>query len=152
LSEARDSLPYYYLHAEVFTDAGQEFDGDRVSGDWVVNWEIGVGQQQVNLQTIINDNFVRSWRKGNFKYSFSDLQQVTANYQDLPFDKINAILSSEAKRSAEKLEVIGVKFPVSSLKDWGAWIVLAACGLFLIHLAALSAELRSGKEVKMGTW
>jgi hypothetical protein len=129
---------------------------DKLTDDharyWVVRWRITTGKEDVSLQAAIDDQFGKVWRKGPFKSSFGDLQQFTANYQDLPLEKIDAILAGEAKRSAEKFDVVGVKIPLSSLKDWGSWILLGICGLLFIHLSAFAVELHAGKTAKMGSW
>lgn len=119
---------------------------------WYVTWRVVTEKELIDVQAIIGEKFDRYWRKGTFQDSFSDLQQFTRNYQDLPFEKIEAIIEGEAKRAVEKLDVGGVKIPLTSLKDWGGWILLALCGWLLIHIAALGDELRSGKTAKMGSW
>jgi hypothetical protein len=76
-------------------------DNDLIDADWDIKWRVLAKQQEVKLQQIMSEAFGIVWRKGKFSESFNELQKITSDYQDLSFDKVNAVLSSEASRSAK---------------------------------------------------
>jgi hypothetical protein len=93
-----------------------------------------------------------NWRTGQFKESFRDLDQLTQNYQDISFTNIEKILESEAARSGERLEVLGIKLPVDALRTWGVVIVLAIQLYFFLHIREFGKRLSIDNEAWGVAW
>jgi hypothetical protein len=104
------------------------------------------GRVQVDLQRAFIEHvqakgLAVNWQTGQFKESFRNLDELTQNYQDISFANIEKILESEAARSGERLEVLGVKLPVNALRTWGVVIVLAVQLYFFLHIREFGKRL-----------
>jgi hypothetical protein len=130
----------------------EQSDSEETQLQGWIEWLAYCELKYVHLQDVVVDYFNLPYSRANFDTAFRDLNQLTTNFQELPFEKIEAIVSGEAKRAAEKLDVLGVKFPLSALRTWGAAIVLLMSTLFLIHISALAQELKCGKVAAVGAW
>lgn len=62
---------------------------------------------------------------GTFEYSFSSLNEITKNYQQLSLNAFGPILESEQERAGESFEALGIKFPAEETTRWGLMIILA---------------------------
>jgi hypothetical protein len=62
---------------------------------------------------------------GTFDYSFSNLNEITRNYQQLSLNAFGPILESEQQRAGESFEALGIKFPAEETTRWGLLIILA---------------------------
>ncbi len=92
------------------------------------------------------------WRTGQFKESFRDLDELTQNYQEISFAKIEKILEGEAARSGERLEILGIKLPVNALRSWGVVIVLAIQLYFFLHIREFKNRLSVDNEAWGVAW
>jgi hypothetical protein len=73
---------------------------------------------------------------GTYKQAFSDLDEITMNYDDLTFDKLKTILSAQRKHSDQTFEAFSVKFPSDAVARWGLILLLGIQLYFLIHMSA----------------
>lgn len=117
-----------------------------------VHWPVDYTRETIDLQEIMVFTLGLKKPQGEFKNSFPDLHRITENYQDLPLEKIDVILASEAQRTAEKVDILGVKLSIPAIRDWGVWIALVLTIHFTLHLSALVRELKAGKVVKRASW
>lgn len=78
-----------------------------------------------------------NWKKGGFEYNFSELDELTLGYQDLPIKKIKMILSKDMERSFDSIDLFGVKVPYEIIKRFGIIILLGTQIFFLIYLFSL---------------
>jgi hypothetical protein len=83
---------------------------------------------------------------GPFSGAFRALYTLSANYQSLAIDKIDAILAAEQSRAGESFEAFGVKFPAEGTTRWGIILLLAVQLYFWIHLHELSQKLKPRDE------
>src|ERR1035441_6362889 len=78
------------------------------------------------------------WRHGSFDSSFRELNEVTKDYQDIDLGAIERIGRSEAQRTGDSLELVGVKVPAGKAVIWGTIVILAIQMYLWIHLRQLS--------------
>ena len=82
------------------------------------------------------------WRNYGFEESFPQLAEITKDYQNLDLESIRHVLASEAKRSGESFEALGIKFPANGTARWGSVLVLGVLAYFWIHLHEISPKLK----------
>jgi hypothetical protein len=82
---------------------------------------------------------------GPYKRAFPGLAEITADYEDLTFDKLTAILAAQRKHSDQTFEAFSVKFPSEAIARWGLVLLLGVQLYFLIHMA--SVEVRPHAEI-----
>lgn len=73
---------------------------------------------------------------GLYKKAFPELDEITADYEDLTFDKLSAILAAQRKHSDQTFEAFSVKFPSEAVARWGLILLLGVQLYFLIHMAS----------------
>ena len=84
---------------------------------------------------------------GLYRKAFPDLDEITADYEDLSFDKLSAILAAQRKRSDQTFEAFSVKFPSDAVARWGLILILSVQLYFLIHMS--SVRVRPDSEVSV---
>ena len=85
--------------------------------------------------------------RGLYKKAFPDLDEVTADYEDLTFDKLSTILAAQRKRSDQTFEAFSVKFPSDAVARWGLILLLGVQLYFLIHME--SVQIRPDSEISV---
>lgn len=89
---------------------------------------------------------------GKFEEAFSDLDKLTKNFQDLPYDRLTAILESEASRTSDRVEMFGAKIPANALAVWGSPILILVQFYLLLHLSAFQLWLPNWPKVANVAW
>src|SRR5882672_415496 len=84
---------------------------------------------------------------GLYKKAFPDLNEITADYEDLTFDKLSLILAAQRKHSDQTFEAFSVKFPSEAVARWGLVLLLGVQLYFLIHMA--SVQIRPDAEISI---
>jgi hypothetical protein len=79
-------------------------------------------------------------RTGPYEKAFPELNELTADYSDLTFDKLSSILASQRKHSVQTFEAFSVKFPSEAIARWGVVLLLGIQLYLLIHLQSLKLE------------
>jgi hypothetical protein len=84
---------------------------------------------------------------GLYPKAFPDLDEITADYEDLTFDKLSAILAAQRKHSDQTFEAFSVKFPSEAVARWGLILLLGVQLYLLIHMA--SVPIRPDTEISV---
>jgi hypothetical protein len=79
--------------------------------------------------------------KGPYPFSFQDLHEVTDGFEHLDFATLERIVGSEAKRSGQNIETLGVRLPASAVGSWGLAVLLTIQLYFLVNLSVFNARL-----------
>jgi hypothetical protein len=77
---------------------------------------------------------------GSFEKSFPELNEITADYSDLTFDKLTSILASQRKHSAQTFEAFSVKFPSEAIARWGIVLLVGIQLYLLIHISSIQMD------------
>jgi hypothetical protein len=144
--------PYMYICEEL-----NPYTSDVISFIPVTEFrEIDFDGQNVLLEKVRAQQLTQSKGllipHGTFAHSFSALDQVTRNYQNLPLDSFDPILESEQQRSGESFEALGVKFPADETTRWGIVVVIAVQLYIWIILRQRSAPLAPGDAAFEVAW
>lgn len=119
-SDGEDWENYWNVDMPVVTDIPKEFGG----------------------QVSLIQTYRLSWDSGPFSRTFPELNKVTTNLRDLPFERLFTILGAEEQRSSEqRVEIFGTKFPTGEIIRWGIPVVLLIQLYLLMHLKVLSATI-----------
>lgn len=100
----------------------------------------------------LKDTRHHEWRFGAANYTFGDLYSISANFADLPFEKIRLILDSEAERYGERLSLLGVSLPTGQLAVWGLLLVTIVYLYFLIILRGVVHQCPKDTKVVAYPW
>lgn len=92
------------------------------------------------------------WHLGAANDVFKDLHSISANFADLPLEKIGLILESEAKRYGERLSLLGVSLPTGQLAVWSLLLVTIVYLYFLIILRGLARHSQKESEILVYPW
>jgi hypothetical protein len=84
---------------------------------------------------------------GSFEKSFPDLNEITADYSDLTFDKLTSILASQRKHSVQTFEAFSVKFPSEAIARWGTVLLVGIQLYLLIHIASIQIDEEEESQV-----
>jgi len=94
----------------------------------------------------------RDWRRGEFSYSFRQLDKVSEAYKTASLDMAERILRAEVERSGSPFEAFGTKIPAELVTLWGPVIVLAVQVYFCLHLSQLRRQGFAMQEVDSIAW
>ena len=81
-----------------------------------------------------NEHFGTDFPAGPFERSFAALNELTATYQDLDFDKVSRILVDARRTAGPRFEAFGASVPSAVLARWGIPIVLTIQLYLWVHL------------------
>jgi hypothetical protein len=82
-----------------------------------------------------------NWQGGRFDQSFSDLARAAKGREALSLEDVQRIVSEDAGRGSEVLEIFGLKFPVSGVLAGGIPVILYSIQLyFFVYLRRLSEK------------
>jgi hypothetical protein len=79
-----------------------------------------------------------------FDKDFPELSKVTEHYQSLPFEQARLVLESELSRSGERVQLIGLTFPLSLLSVATPIIIISIqiyLLLYVIHISNATTRL-----------
>jgi hypothetical protein len=113
---------------------------------------IPIRPQQNLREHLASKNLKVSWPFGSFEYTFPELNRLTADYQDLSLDKIQAILRTQKLTSVESIEVIGIKLAVEAVRSGGALLILGVQLYFLLHLREFVRRISPESEAREAAW
>jgi len=135
------STPYFYVCLELT-------DNNNLSFVPVTDFRtIDFDSQGVLLDLIRSQQVTRKdgplVPHGTFEYSFSSLNEITKNYQQLSLNAFGPILESEQQRAGESFEALGIKFPADQVTRWGLLILLAVQSYLCVMLRERSQGLPS---------
>lgn len=85
-------------------------------------------------------SFFGNWKVGEFRRSFTDLQQATKDSKSLELGEIEKILDPQAARG-EVLEILTLKIPIDQVAIWGTVVILGVQVYFVLFLRQLSGKL-----------
>jgi hypothetical protein len=108
--------------------------------------------QQNLLEHLASKRVQVNWRFGSFAYAFPELNRLTADYQDLQLDKIQAILRAQKLTSGESIEIVGIKLAVESVRSGGALLILGVQLYFLLHLKEFVRRIVPESEAWDAAW
>lgn len=89
---------------------------------------------------------------GHFERSFPELSKVTADYDDLTFDRLFDVLSAEVARSGERVELFGTKLPGGYIAVWGLPVLCMMQLYMVLHLQALRVSVRRRSNSNFIAW
>ena len=69
-----------------------------------------------------------------FEKDFPELNRVTAQYMELPVERVAAILDAEVQRSGERVQMLGLTFSLKVLSQAAAGIIMLVQMYFVLHL------------------
>jgi hypothetical protein len=78
----------------------------------------------------------KNWRYGRFEDAFGELATVARDYEDLPWLSLQRVLTAEARRTGQPLELAGAKVAVPHVGRVGFLFLIAAQLYFVVHLNA----------------
>lgn len=100
----------------------------------VTQWEVQLTQQKLA-------KCFPNWQLGRFDRSFWDLAQAAKGLEALELEDLRRIVSEDAARGSEVLEVFGFKFPVGRVTVWSTVVLWCIQLYFLVYLKQLSGKL-----------
>ncbi len=109
-------------------------------------------QDHFRGQEVMKHSFGVDWHEGPFSRSFAELDSITKNFQDLPFERLFPILEGEASRSQERLELFGAKLPIQDIGRWGSAILMALQIYLLLHMRTLRARINDTDPANAFPW
>lgn len=128
------------------------FFGGPPNGDEVLALPAKVTEIDFNAQVAFVDVHHLAFHLGQFHDVFPELDRLTENLQDLPDDKLQAILESESRRSSEQVEILGAKLPTEALAIWGPIILVTMQCYFLLHLFKLKTLAYTSGKASCVPW
>jgi hypothetical protein len=93
-----------------------------------------------------------NWHFGSAKDVFKDLYAISANFADLPLDKISLILDSEASRYGERLFILGVNLPAGQLAVWSLLLTTIVYVYFLVMLLGVARYFEKNPQAVAYPW
>jgi hypothetical protein len=72
--------------------------------------------------------------EGGFSSSFSELDSISSNYDDLQISKVITILEGEKSRAGGNLQAFGATIPIVFIRDWGFLLLIGLQAYFYLHL------------------
>lgn len=140
-----------YLQAKLQQDFTHSLSGEckitAEGAEWENEWNVEIPvtteiTKEFGGQISLIQTYKLNWDSGPFARTFPELNKVTANIKDLPFERLFTILEAEEKRSSEeRVEIFGTKFPTGEIIRWGIPVVLLLQLYLLMHLKVLSTEI-----------
>lgn len=132
----------------------------RVHAKWPLDGEIwslnfyakGRSQLAFDGQEALAVEHRRDWHYGRAKDVFDDLYSISANFADLPFEKVKSILDSEAKRYGERLSLLGVSLPTGQLAVWSLLLTTVVYAYFLVNLVGAAQHFQKNGELISYPW
>jgi hypothetical protein len=108
--------------------------------------------KQFHAQKAFNETFETSFEFGKPAETFTELDELTKHYQDLPFEKALAILRAEKSRTSDKVELMGAKIPVNELAKWGIPVLLLVQLYLALSLSEFSQRVLNKDMVPDVPW
>ncbi len=118
-----------------------EFIDDK---DSTVSAIIPIDYVEVQLTQRELFNFFPNWQPGGpFDTSFSDLAQEAKEkrLEALQLEELKRIVSEDAAKGSEVLELFGFKFPIGNVSLWSTVLLWCIQLYFLVYLKQLSGKL-----------
>lgn len=133
-------------------DFDYAFTGALPDGDEMIIVPVQAADLRFNGQVAFQSAHETKFHYGPFSTSFPELERLTTNFQDLPFNQLAAILENEAKRAPNQVEIFGAKIPRSALTTWGIPIILGIQAYFVLHLVAFARLVFSADNLPRVPW
>src|SRR5260370_27483656 len=95
---------------------------------------------------ILHANKQWDWKYGSFDASFRELNEVTKDYQDIDLNTIERIVRSDAQRTGESFEALGMKLSAEQSLQWGLPVILVTSLYFSPHPLELSPPQRGNRS------
>lgn len=89
----------------------------------------------IDPQEVLISKFGVRWRMGSFEATFRELNEISADYQDVPLATLIRILKSERDRARQRVELFGIWLPQNSILMLGLPIIVVLQLYFAVHLA-----------------
>jgi len=103
---------------------------------------------QTSLRRWLAEEFHLPGAGTKFEETFRELDEITKDYQTLPFENAERIFKGELDRAGERVEFAGLRFPVDQISTWGGLIILVTQIYFWLHLRAFDRAFRKEKGVR----
>lgn len=122
---------------------------NALSGEIFIPVSVGKIDFYPQKQLIQNVPKDFGWKLGNFSVNFSELDEFTKGYQDLPIDKIKIILEKELERSPGSVSAFGLSIPFSIVSKFGVLAIIIIQTYFLLYLIYLHKSFDSEYDLNL---
>lgn len=134
-------------------DNWKDYEYSQVSNAFSGKIFIPVSTREVafNPQKILIDNSPDDfgWKPGGFSLNFSELDEFTDGYQDIPIDKVSVILEKELERGLGSVNAFGLSIPFHVVSKLGVFAILAVQLYFFLYLRFLRKNFASDVGYKL---
>jgi hypothetical protein len=102
--------------------------------------QVKVRPFKLDLRAVTSRVLGLGWPAEDFATNAPELSEMTRRYSWFPLEQVMAILTEEAERSGERIEVFGARLPARETAFWGCFAIVIVQLYFLIHLLALKTD------------
>ncbi len=81
-----------------------------------------------------------------FEDIFPELNQLSTDFDSLPFDKLEAILKKERDRAKDSFIAFGIKIPNEAISVWGPFVITMIQAYLFLHLSAFVGKYKELRE------
>jgi hypothetical protein len=121
--------------------------------EWSASIEVTTKDvRTLNAQSTFLEAHMMNASLGSYEQAFPDLAHITANYDDLSFEKLFVILEAEKVRVGDRVELFGAKLPGGVIARWGLPLLCVVQLYLLLHLQALHDSVRVAPEKGFVSW
>jgi hypothetical protein len=108
--------------------------------------------ERLPLQLALIDGLIPTTPLGDFSSSFPDVNELAKHLRSLPLTDLQTFFRAEKNRAGDKIEFPGIKVPGDAATNWGAALLIALVGYFVIVLRELSARIAPNDKAWNVPW